>query len=80
MASEDAPGSGTLRRDVVVIGTSVGGLTALQRPLSLLPASLPAAVFIVMDSAPEPGSKLTEILSRWGPLPAHSAHLIPRWS
>ncbi|MGZ3478964.1 MAG: chemotaxis protein CheB, partial [Myxococcaceae bacterium] len=56
-----------------MIGTSAGGLTALQRPLSQLPASLPAAVFIVMDSAPEPGSKLAEILARWGPLPAHSA-------
>lgn len=73
MASEDAPGSGTLRRDVVVIGTSAGGLTALQQLVSHLPEGLPAAVFIVMHSAPEPGSKLAEILSRWGPLPAHAA-------
>ncbi|HSP20225.1 MAG TPA: chemotaxis protein CheB [Myxococcaceae bacterium] len=69
----DAPASGTFHRDIVVIGTSAGGLAALQHLVSRLPADLPAALFIVMHSAAEPGSKLAEILSGWGPLPAHAA-------
>ncbi len=60
-------------RDIVVIGTSAGGLVALREIVSRLPADLPASVFVVMHSVPEFGTKLAEILSRWGPLPAHIA-------
>src|SRR5262245_55055020 len=71
-----SPGNGSdlgPHRDVVVIGTSAGGLGALREIVSALPADLPAAVFVVMHSTAEPGSKLAEILSQWGPLPARMA-------
>jgi two-component system chemotaxis response regulator CheB len=60
-------------RDIVVIGSSAGGLVALQEIVSALPGDLPAALFVVTHSAPGPGSELSDILSRWGPLPAHTA-------
>src|SRR5215471_17629239 len=60
-------------RDIVVIGTSAGGLGALREIVSALPADLPASVFVVMHSAPEHGTRLAEILSGWGALPAHIA-------
>jgi two-component system chemotaxis response regulator CheB len=58
---------------VVVVGTSAGGVNALRELVAGLPAGLPAAVFVVMHSSPEFASKLPEILSSSGPLPAHSA-------
>lgn len=60
-------------RDIVVIGASAGGLGALREIVGALPADLPAALFVVMHSVPEHGSRLAEILSGWGPLPAHIA-------
>jgi two-component system, chemotaxis family, protein-glutamate methylesterase/glutaminase len=62
-----------IHRDVVVVGTSSGGLAALRELVSGLPADLPAAIFVVMHSSPEYGTKLAEFLSRWGPLPARTA-------
>jgi len=40
-------------RDIVVIGTSAGGLDALDRLIGQLPAGFPAAVFIVQHLHPE---------------------------
>jgi two-component system, chemotaxis family, protein-glutamate methylesterase/glutaminase len=60
-------------RDIVVIGASSGGLGALHEIVAALPANLPAALFVVLHSVPEHGSRLAEILSRWGPIPAHFA-------
>ena len=40
-------------RDIVVIGTSAGGLEALDDLLGQLPQGLPASVFIVQHMAPE---------------------------
>ena len=60
-------------RDIVVIGTSAGGLFALRTIVSTLPQNLPAAVFLVLHSVPEHASELGEILSQWGPVPAHIA-------
>lgn len=60
-------------RDIVVIGTSAGGLAALRELTGGLPADLPAAIFVVMHSSPEFGTRLAELVSRWGPLPAHIA-------
>src|SRR5689334_3285963 len=60
-------------RDIVVIGASSGGLGALREIVGALPGDLPAALFVVIHSVPEHGSRLAEILSRWGPLPAHIA-------
>ncbi|HET6981515.1 MAG TPA: chemotaxis protein CheB [Myxococcaceae bacterium] len=60
-------------RDIVVIGASAGGLAALREIVGTLPGNLPAAVFVTMHSAPESGSRLADLLSRWGPLAAHIA-------
>jgi len=60
-------------RDIVVIGASAGGLRALRELVAGLPPDLPAAVFVVMHFSPEHASKLGEMLSRWGPLPARTA-------
>jgi two-component system chemotaxis response regulator CheB len=57
---------------VVVIGTSAGGLEALRTLVSALPPDFPAAVFIVMHVAPQSPAVLHEILERSGPLPATS--------
>ncbi|HET9157422.1 MAG TPA: chemotaxis protein CheB [Myxococcaceae bacterium] len=68
------PGAGPelVRRSIVVVGTSSGGVAALRQLVAGLPAGLPAAVFVVMHSSPEYASKLAEILSSSGPLPAHA--------
>jgi two-component system, chemotaxis family, protein-glutamate methylesterase/glutaminase len=53
--------------DIIVIGASAGGLQALQRLLSDLPADLPAAVFIVLHIGAS--SHLAQVLGRTGVLP-----------
>jgi two-component system chemotaxis response regulator CheB len=56
-----------------VIGTSAGGVRALQKLVRRLPADLEAALFIVMHTSPEHKSMLPEILSRAGGLPVVAA-------
>jgi two-component system chemotaxis response regulator CheB len=52
-------------RDIIVIGTSAGGLEALDALIGQLPADLPASVFIIQHMAPEnTGSALLHRLSR----------------
>src|SRR5436190_15696243 len=60
-------------RDVVVIGTSAGGIEALQQVARGLPADLPATVLIVIHLPPRSPGLLPRILSRAGPLPAAHA-------
>lgn len=60
-------------RDVVVIGGSAGGIPALMAVAAGLPADFPAAVFVVVHVPPYAVSRLPEILSRAGPLPAGHA-------
>src|SRR5688572_9354255 len=57
-------------RDIIVIGASAGGLSALTELVGLLPPTLPAAIFIVTHMSPDADSYLGEILSRAGPLKA----------
>jgi two-component system chemotaxis response regulator CheB len=57
-------------RDVIVIGTSAGGVEALQSIVRGFPADFPASVFVVMHVAPRSRSILPEILTASGPLPA----------
>ena len=59
-------------KDIVVIGASAGGVDALQRLCAQLPADFPAAVFVVQHLSPVTRSLLPQLLSRAGPLPAHS--------
>jgi two-component system, chemotaxis family, protein-glutamate methylesterase/glutaminase len=56
--------------DTVVIGASAGGVEALTAIVSRFPASLPAAVFVVIHLTVNSPSVLPQILQRAGPLPA----------
>jgi two-component system chemotaxis response regulator CheB len=56
--------------DIIVIGTSAGGLDALRRLAQGFPPDLPAAVFVVQHLAPHVPSNLPAILARSGALPA----------
>jgi two-component system, chemotaxis family, protein-glutamate methylesterase/glutaminase len=63
----------SVRRDVVVIGASAGGLQALQRILARLPGGLPASVLVVIHLSPATPSRLAEVLGDVGALPAVAA-------
>ena len=60
------------KRDIVVIGASAGGVTALQRLCADLPADFPAAVFVTQHISPSARSVMPLLLSRSGPMPAES--------
>lgn len=59
--------------EIVVMAASAGGLQPLRVLLSALPASLPAAVFVVLHVPATGGHALPKILDRSGPLHAASA-------
>jgi two-component system, chemotaxis family, protein-glutamate methylesterase/glutaminase len=54
--------------DTIAIGSSAGGLGALTRLLSRLPAELPASVLVVQHLDPRHKSLLADILGRRTPL------------
>ena len=60
-------------RDLIVVGASAGGVQALTELLRGLPADLPAAVFVVVHTAPGNPGILPRILDRAGPLPCAHA-------
>ena len=62
-----------LRRDIVVIGASAGGVEALRSVVAGFPKGLAAAILIVLHIPCDAPSALSAILSRSGPLPAHQA-------
>jgi len=55
---------------VVVVGASAGGVQALKTIAAGLPPDLRAPVAIVLHVSPRSESRLPQILSRAGPLPA----------
>ncbi|MEX2570746.1 MAG: chemotaxis protein CheB [Gemmatimonadota bacterium] len=57
-------------RDVVVIGSSMGGVHTLSALMPQLPADLPASILIVQHIPEQSPAVLSEILSGRGPLPA----------
>ncbi|HEY7352989.1 MAG TPA: chemotaxis protein CheB [Terriglobales bacterium] len=66
------------RRDIIVIGASVGGISVLQRILPTLPWDLPASIFIVVHTTEESPGLLPEILNRSSKLPVlHAVHNAP---
>jgi len=60
-------------RDVIVVAASAGGLQPLRRILAALPASLPAAVVVVLHVPATGGRTLSRILDRSGPLGTDTA-------
>src|SRR5215210_9147179 len=60
-------------RNIVVIGTSAGGVEALRVLVTGLPADFPGSIFVVMHTAPDSPGVLAQILDRSGPLPASYA-------
>jgi two-component system chemotaxis response regulator CheB len=58
-----------LRRDIIVIGCSAGGVEALPHVIEKLPLRFGAAVFVVMHMAPSRDPYLVEILRRRSVLP-----------
>jgi two-component system, chemotaxis family, protein-glutamate methylesterase/glutaminase len=61
------------RRDIVVIGTSAGGIDAIRMLLAGLPADLPAAVFVVVHIDAKSPGLLPRIFGRAGRLPVEHA-------
>ncbi|HEU4411307.1 MAG TPA: chemotaxis protein CheB [Polyangiaceae bacterium] len=62
-----------MRRDIVVVGASAGGVPALERLVAGLREPLHASVFVVLHVSSQSGSALPQILHRAGPLPAAHA-------
>lgn len=60
-------------RDVVVVGGSAGSLVPMQQLVAALPSDLPASVAVTMHVSEQARSRLPQILSRSGPLPAAHA-------
>jgi two-component system, chemotaxis family, protein-glutamate methylesterase/glutaminase len=56
------------RRNVIVIGASAGGVSALMQLFAALPARLPAAIGVVLHRGPGP-SQLAHVLGRRSTLP-----------
>ncbi len=67
------PSDGDVKRDLVAIGASAGGIEALARLLPTLPRDLPAAIALVLHLGPDSVSTLPALLSRGGPLAAEYA-------
>jgi two-component system chemotaxis response regulator CheB len=57
-------------RDIVVIGTSAGGVETLKRLAATLPVDFPAAIFVVLHVPAHSPGYLPAILQKSGPLPA----------
>lgn len=51
-------------RDIIVIGASAGGISAVERLIRTLPKNLPAAIFVVIHISPDGPSLLPQILQR----------------
>src|SRR5262245_16731469 len=56
--------------DIVVIGTSAGGVTALQEIFGGLPNGFPASIFVVMHLTPHVPSFLPSVLAKAGQMSA----------
>jgi len=62
-----------VRRDVIVIGASAGGVEALMRLFSELPVDLAAAIGVVLHRSPVHETRLAMVLGRRAALPVYEA-------
>ena len=62
-----------MRKDIIVVGASAGGVEALQKLVGALPRKFPASMFIVQHMAPQSPSVLALILDRAGEVPVVEA-------
>lgn len=60
-------------KDIIVIGTSAGGIEALRQLVGALPHDLQASIFVVLHTSPESPGLLADILDRYGNLAALTA-------
>jgi two-component system chemotaxis response regulator CheB len=67
------PSSAPTSRDVIVIGASAGGVTALRQLVANLAPALPAAIFVVVHVPPQHVSKLPALLDKHGAFAADHA-------
>jgi two-component system chemotaxis response regulator CheB len=56
--------------DIIVMGSSAGGVTALRELVGSFPKDMPASIFIVQHVAADSESFLPDILTSAGALPA----------
>jgi two-component system, chemotaxis family, protein-glutamate methylesterase/glutaminase len=61
--------NGCLRRDIVTIGASAGGVEALIQLFEKLPAGMPATIAVVIHRHPTRKSELVKVLDRHSYLP-----------
>jgi two-component system chemotaxis response regulator CheB len=59
--------------NIIVVGASAGGVSALTDFVKALPQDFPASVFIVLHTSPHSPSQLPQILTRAGALKATHA-------
>jgi len=64
---------GVTGRDIVVIGGSAGGVTALREIVAGLPKRLPATLFVVVHRPSASPSRLPELLNKLDTLPSSHA-------
>jgi len=70
MAHTKKENNSTTKRDIIVIGSSAGGVKALIEFVKGLPSDFPGTIFITQHLAPHTESMLPDILSMMGPLKA----------
>jgi len=62
-----------LRRDIIVVGASAGGIEAITQVTSALPADFPAAMLVVVHLPPWHESDLARIIDNRSNIPARQA-------
>ncbi len=62
-----------IKRNIIVIGASAGGVSALQRLFGALPPDLPAAIGVVLHRGAQPG-ELASVLGRDSSIPIVELH------